>query len=102
MTVAGVPVTPMVSRKVCMFVMRMIPATAVPRIRAGRSRTTYAAKGAAMTPPIKRAPTMPHGMSAKLRATKKPMLGDGYQELAGVHGAHHLTGLHPSCREQRG
>jgi hypothetical protein len=54
-TVAGVPVTPTVSRKVCMLVMRMMPATAVPRMQAGRSRTTYAAMGAAMTPPIKRA-----------------------------------------------
>src|SRR5215212_321729 len=68
------PLTPTASRNVFMFVMRIRPPTALPRIRAGRMRTMYAAIGAAITPPKSRAPTMVHGISAKLRAKRNPML----------------------------
>src|SRR5215204_1238234 len=74
MRVAVPPSTPTVFKKVLMLVRRMIEATAVPKMRAGRSRTTNAASGAAMTPPIRSAATMLQGISAKLRATKNPML----------------------------
>src|SRR5215217_6396080 len=74
MTAAVPPPTPTASRKVFMFVMRMMAPTAVPRMRAATSRTMKAASGAAMTPPTRSAATMPQGMSAKLRAKKKPML----------------------------
>ena len=57
-----------------MFVTRMTPPTAVPRMRAGRMRTMYAAMGAAMTPPRRSAPTTVHGIWAKVRAKRKPML----------------------------
>src|SRR5215211_3961484 len=67
MRVAVPPPTPMAWRKVFMLVMRMMGPTAVPRMRAGTS-------GAAITPPTRSAPTMPQGISAKLRAKKKPML----------------------------
>src|SRR5829696_6965150 len=74
MRVAVPPPTPMASRKVFMLVTRMMAPTAVPRMRAATSRTMKAASGAAMTPPTRSAPTMPQGISAKLRAKKKPML----------------------------
>src|SRR5215204_2436579 len=74
MMVAVPPPTPMASRKVFMLVMRMMAPTAVPRMRAATSRTMKAASGAAITPPTRSAPTMPQGISAKLRAKKKPML----------------------------
>src|ERR671917_168965 len=74
MTVAVPPLTPTVSKKVLMLVRRMMEATAVPKMRAGTSRTMNAASGAAMTPPMRSAATMPQGISAKLRATKNPML----------------------------
>src|SRR5215207_9695873 len=57
-----------------MFVTRMRPPTAVPSIRVGRMRTTYAAIGAAKIPPIRSAPTTCQGTSAKLRAKKNPRL----------------------------
>src|SRR5918998_2271692 len=60
--------------KVRAFVRRMTPATAVPRMRVGRMRTTYAAIGAANNPPTRSAPTTFQGTSAKLRAKKKPTL----------------------------
>src|SRR5215208_4436302 len=74
MRVAVPPSTPTVFKKVRMLVRRMMEATAVPKMRGGRSRTTNAASGAAMTPPMRSAATMPQGISAKLRAKKKPML----------------------------
>ena len=43
-------------------------------MRVGRMRTTYAAIGAATTPPTRSAPTTFQGTSAKLRAKKKPTL----------------------------
>src|SRR5829696_2435957 len=74
MRVVVPPLTPTVSKKVFMLVMRMMPPTAVPRTRAGSSRTMNAASGAAMTPPMRSAATMLQGISAKLRATKNPIL----------------------------
>src|SRR5215204_3769176 len=74
MRVAVPPSTPTVFKKVRMLVRRMMEATAVPKTRAGRSRTMYAASGAARTPPMRSAATMPQGISEKLRATKNPML----------------------------
>src|SRR5215216_3060624 len=74
MRVAVLPSTPTVFRKVLMLVRRMMEATAVPNMRAGRSRTTNAASGAAMTPPMRSAATISQGISAKLRPTKNPML----------------------------
>src|SRR5215212_965501 len=65
---------PTAPRKVFMFVTRMRPPTAVPRMRAGMMRTMYAAIGAATMPPRRSAPTTVHGISAKLRAKRKPML----------------------------
>src|SRR5215218_5639762 len=65
---------PTAPRNVFMFVMRMTPPTVVPRMRAGRMRTMYAATGAAMTPPIRSAPTTVQGIWAKVRAKRKPML----------------------------
>src|SRR5215218_7754611 len=74
MRVAVPPSTPTVSKKVLMLVRRMMEATAVRKPRAGRSRTMYAASGAATTPPTRSAATMPQGISAKLRPMKNPML----------------------------
>src|SRR5215213_1191667 len=74
MRVAVPPPTPTASRKVFMFVTRMMAPTAVPRMRAATIRTMKAARGAAMTPPTRSAATIPQGISAKLRAKKKPML----------------------------
>src|SRR5215203_1149938 len=65
---------PTAPRKVFMFVTRMRPPTAVPRMRAGMMRTMYAAIGAATMPPRRSAPTTVHGISANLRAKRKPML----------------------------
>src|SRR5215203_5763307 len=74
MKVAVPPSTPTVFKKVRMMVRRMMEATAVPKMRAGRSRTTNAASGAAMTRPMRSAATMLQGISAKLRPMKNPML----------------------------
>src|SRR5215207_8953450 len=74
MTLARPPLTPTASRKVFMLVMRMTPATAVPRMRAGRARTTKAANGAAIMPPRRSAPTTDHGICAKLSARRNPKL----------------------------
>src|SRR5829696_4711771 len=74
MTMARAPLTPIASRKVFMLVMRMTPATAVPRMRAGRIRTMYAATGAATTPPSRSAPTTVQGTSAKLKEIRNPTL----------------------------
>ncbi len=52
----------------------MTPPTAVPRTRIGRMRTTYAAIGAAMTPPTSSATTTCQGISVKLRVRRNPTL----------------------------
>src|SRR5215211_6330992 len=102
MTLARSPLTPMTSRKVFMLVMRMTPATAVPRMRAGRARTTKAANGAAIMPPRRSAPTTDHGICAKLSARRNPRLADRNDELAGVHSADNLARLHAARGEQGG
>src|SRR5215210_1333140 len=73
MTVGWSP-NPTALRKVRAFVRRITPATAVPRMRVGGMRTTYAAISAATTPPSRSAPTTVQRTSAKLRAKKNPML----------------------------
>src|SRR5918993_4489205 len=72
--IAVAPSIPTAPMNVLMLVMRMTPATAVPRMRAGRVRTTKAANGAATMPPRSSAPTTDHGISAKLSARRNPML----------------------------
>ena len=100
---AVAPSIPMAPINVLMLVMRMTPATAVPRMRAGRARTTKAANGAATMPPRRSAPTTDHGISAKLSARRNPRLAaQRDDELAGVNRADHLARLHAARGEQGG